>query len=153
MLDLLTEFGEVHAIDSSEDALSYCRERLGNRARLHQGTVPEGLPGGISFDVVTAFDVIEHIKDGVAGLRGMKETLKPGGLLFCTVPAFKFLWSVHDDINHHFRRYTRSTLGKELVDAGYRVEYLSYFNMFSFSSYYGCQNGGTVIASQGRAGI
>lgn len=132
MLDLLTEFGEVHALDDSEDALGYCRERLGSRVALHKGSVLGGLPDGVEFDVITAFDVIEHVRDGAEGLRSLRAALKRDGLLFCTVPAYKFLWSIHDDINHHFRRYTAHMLREELVAAGFSVQYISYFNSLLF---------------------
>jgi SAM-dependent methyltransferase len=132
MLDLLMEFGQVHALDPSVDAINYCRERVGDRVTLHLGGVPEGVPRGMSFDVITAFDVIEHLQDPVSGLRGLRSVLKSDGALVCTVPAFKFLWSIHDDINHHFRRYTREMLEREFHDAGFRVKYMSYFNSVLF---------------------
>ncbi len=86
----------------------------------------------MSFDVITAFDVIEHLQDAVSGLRGLRSVLKSDGALVCTVPAFKFLWSIHDDINHHYRRYTREMLEREFQDAGFRVKYISYFNSVLF---------------------
>ncbi len=46
MLDLLMEFGQVHALDPSVDAINYCRERVGDRATLHLGGIPDGVPKG-----------------------------------------------------------------------------------------------------------
>jgi hypothetical protein len=54
--------------------------------------------------------------------------LAPGGVLLVTVPAYQWLWSGHDEINHHHRRYNRSTLLAAADDAGWRCEFASYFN-------------------------
>ena len=132
MLDLLMEFGQVHALDPSEDAINYCRERVGNKATLHLGGIPDGVPENLMFDVLTAFDVIEHLEDAVSGMRRLKSVLKKDGSFVVTVPAYNFLWSVHDDINHHFRRYTRRLLNDHLKDAGFTVRYISYFNSILF---------------------
>jgi 2-polyprenyl-3-methyl-5-hydroxy-6-metoxy-1,4-benzoquinol methylase len=76
------------------------------------------------FDVVTAFDVIEHIEDDHQAVRELFRVTRPGGIVFVTVPAFTKLWSKHDVINHHFRRYDRGQLRQlflqeEIIRSGY----------------------------------
>lgn len=76
-----------------------------------------------------AFDVIEHIEDDVAFLRTIAATMRQGGHLYLTVPAFKFLWSDEDVFAGHYRRYTISSLTQALNEAGFEVVHATY--MFS----------------------
>jgi trans-aconitate methyltransferase len=131
MLPLLAEFGEVEGVESSERALAHCRRRL-PEARIHQGHLPDGIPTGARFDLVTAFDVLEHLEDPVTTLRALREVMAPGGALVCTVPAFQFLWSGHDVVNQHHRRYTRPTLRAHLEAGGFELTHESYFNALLF---------------------
>ncbi len=131
MLPLLAEFGEVTGLDAADDALAYAKDRAPN-ARLLKGVLPGGLPPGETFDLVTAFDVIEHIPDVVEALKAMHEVVAPGGRFVATVPAFMFLWSEHDVLNHHQRRYTDTLLRAHLEAAGFEVERSSYFNTWLF---------------------
>jgi SAM-dependent methyltransferase len=85
-----------------------------------------------NFELITALDVIEHIDDDVTVVRQMGDRLSPRGAIIITVPAHPWLWSSHDEINHHVRRYTRQTLRQAIEAAGLRVEYLSYFNTLLF---------------------
>ncbi len=130
-LAALQQFGQVEGLDHSEEALRFCRERLGPDFPLHRGTLPEGLPPG-RFDVVTAFDVLEHLSDPVCTLRAIRQTLEPNGTLVCAVPAFPFLWSTHDEVHHHQRRYTLALLRQQLAEAGLRIRWSSYFNSLLF---------------------
>jgi SAM-dependent methyltransferase len=80
-----------------------------------------------SFDAAGVFDVIEHIEDDLAFLREVGGILRPGGRLYVTVPAFPFLWSQEDTDTGHYRRYTSRTIEAVLQQAGFAVEYPSYF--------------------------
>ena len=86
-------------------------------ARFH----PQSLPAA------GAFDVVEHTRDDLGFLAGIRNGLVPGGRLYCTVPALPVLWSSEDVRAGHFRRYTRSTLVGTLRMAGFDVEFASYF--------------------------
>jgi SAM-dependent methyltransferase len=131
MLNALKAFGEVTGMDTSQFAIDRARERSG--CRVEWGMLPGPVPfEPDSFDVVTALDVIEHVDDDGAALRTIRELLKPGGSFMCTVPAFRFLWSGHDEINHHRRRYRRAELRGKLLDAGFRIRKLTYFNFLLF---------------------
>lgn len=117
-------------IDTSELAVEYARRR--GLLHIAQRTLEELSLYDPPFELITALDVIEHVQDDVALLREMRARLAPGGTIIVTVPAYPWLWSAHDEINHHFRRYTASTLRASLDAAGLHVEYLSYFNTVLF---------------------
>jgi SAM-dependent methyltransferase len=128
MLRMLREFGLAEGLDSSAEGLALCRERVGPDVELHQGELPDGIPAGRQYELVTAFDVLEHIPDVVGALSSVRSALSPGGTLVCTVPAYQFLWSEHDDANHHQRRYTKGLLFEHLAAAGFEPVYSSYYN-------------------------
>ncbi len=132
MLDMLREFGTVAAIDGSPDAVRHCKNRFGDELDVHVGVIPGDLPAAGSADVVTAFDVIEHLDDDEGALAHFHRVLRPGGTLVVTVPAFAFLWGPHDVISHHYRRYSAPQLRSSLVEAGFSVERLTYFNTVLF---------------------
>ncbi len=72
-----------------------------------------------SFDVVCAFDVLEHIPDDQTALDVLYRAARPGGLLMLTVPQHPWLWSRMDEIGHHVRRYRRQELVDRVVRAGF----------------------------------
>lgn len=78
------------------------------------------------YDLITLFDVLEHLQDDRAFLAELAGYLRPGGQIVITVPAFPALFSAHDRFLRHFRRYTRRQLqqvvaatGLAIGDAGY----------------------------------
>lgn len=85
-----------------------------------------------SFDLVIASDVLEHIEDETQALREWTRVLRPGGQLLVFVPAFSFLWGKHDEVNHHFRRYTAAQLRASLQQASLRPQRSSYWNVGLF---------------------
>jgi len=131
MLEHLRPFGAVEGMDSSQEAISYSKRLVGET--VWQGALPEALQGiSDKYDIITALDVIEHIEDDLAALRAISGALAPGGRLLCTVPAFNFLWSAHDTINHHKRRYRKPELQAKLQAAGLTVKKISYYNTLLF---------------------
>ena len=72
------------------------------------------------------FDVLEHQRDEADFLRVLRECLAPLGRLYLTVPALPVLWSIDDDMAGHQRRYTRRSVSKTLMSAGFRVEVATY---------------------------
>jgi 2-polyprenyl-3-methyl-5-hydroxy-6-metoxy-1,4-benzoquinol methylase len=130
----LATIGEAFGVDAAPDAIAFCRQRgIGN---VVHAPSPDDLTAasvfGGEFDVVTMFDVLEHIPDEVAALRRIRRLLKPGGLLVLTVPALGWLWSGEDVVSEHLRRYTRSSLSRVLHTAGYDTLRMSYFNSLLF---------------------
>jgi SAM-dependent methyltransferase len=92
------------------------------------GVFSEGLPPGMEltadepegpFDLVLCMDVIEHVADDEGFLTGLcRRSLRPGGLLLCSVPAWPSLFSKHDVELRHFRRYTPETAARVLASSG-----------------------------------
>src|SRR5919202_5671654 len=127
---LLSKYGDAEGVDVSEDALAFCRERGLDKVRLGAG---EDLPyDDGTFDLVTAFDVIEHMDDDLAGLKEMRRVLRPGGRVLLFVPTFMFLWGVQDDVSHHRRRYRLSQLRRAVERAGFEIERITYANITFF---------------------
>jgi 2-polyprenyl-3-methyl-5-hydroxy-6-metoxy-1,4-benzoquinol methylase len=84
------------------------------------------------YDIILMMDVLEHIKDDVSCLRLMKKHLKPNGILILSVPAYNFLWSEHDVLNMHYRRYNRKSLKEVISAAEFKTTYISNWNMTLF---------------------
>jgi SAM-dependent methyltransferase len=127
---MLSEYGEAEGVDISEDALAFCRERGLDKVRLGAG---EELPyEDGTFDLVTAFDVVEHMDDDLAGLREMRRVLRPGGRVLLFVPTFMFLWGLQDDVSNHRRRYRLPALRRVLEQAGFEIERTTYANITFF---------------------
>jgi SAM-dependent methyltransferase len=81
-----------------------------------------------SFDLAASLDVIEHLEDDLGALRELRRVVAPGGALLITVPAYPWLWSGHDEVNHHHRRYTRRSLRRVAEQAGWKQVRTTYFN-------------------------
>jgi SAM-dependent methyltransferase len=127
---MLSKYGDAEGVDVSEDALAFCRERGLDKVKLGAG---EELPyEDGTFDLVTAFDVVEHMDDDLAGLREMRRVLRPGGHVLLFVPTFMFLWGVQDDVSNHRRRYRLSELRRVLEEAGFEIERTTYANITFF---------------------
>jgi SAM-dependent methyltransferase len=99
--------------------LTFTRKRLPN-AFLFQADARR-LPFREEFDLMGAFDVIEHIEQDEEALAEMREALRPGGGLILTVPQHRFLWSAYDELGHHKRRYSRRELVAKVARAGFEI--------------------------------
>lgn len=118
--------GTAEGVDPSPVAVDFCHRR--------------GLPGVVQaglealpfeegrFDLVCASDVLEHVEDDRGALEEMRRVTGPQGRLLVTVPAYRWLWSHHDDVHHHFRRYTRRELTSRAAAGGWRPIRVTYFN-------------------------
>lgn len=125
-LKMLMRHGRVTAVEFFETAAELAREQAG--CEVMRGAA-EALPiRDERFDLITMFDVLEHLDDEAPALAEVSRLLAPQGSFFFTVPAFMFLWSGHDVALHHRRRYRRRDLQRVLERAGLRVQWLSYYN-------------------------
>jgi SAM-dependent methyltransferase len=124
---------ELYGLDYSGQALAYTRQR--GHHHLIQGDLTRlPFPDG-TFDVVTALDVVEHIREDEGALREVNRILRPGGVLLVSVPAYRFLWGPHDTALQHFRRYTRREMATLMRRAGFRVSKLTYLLALLFPAF------------------
>lgn len=130
-LPMLAAFGEVDAIEIDPAAREIASARLGKP--VGDAPLPDlpGVPRG-RYDLVAVLDVVEHIADDVSALKGMASLLKPGGKILIAVPAHQWLWSAHDVVNHHHRRYSKASLTTAIAAAGLTPRKLTYFNSLLF---------------------
>lgn len=129
--ELLGEIGKVTTLEIDKESCEFLREELNINAI--EGSITNLPFEDNSFDLVCAFDVIEHVEEDNTAVSEMTRVCKGGGKIFITVPALKILWSHHDVVNQHFRRYSLNNLVK-LVNqtAGGQILYSTYFNFFLF---------------------
>jgi SAM-dependent methyltransferase len=125
-LDELSRYGRVSGIDLSPEAVASARRRGHDDVRVAR---VEQLPfDDATFDLVTCLDVVEHTPDDRATLAELRRVTRPAGLLIVTVPAYQALWSWHDEVNRHFRRYDSSSLRSVACAAGWDLVGDTHFN-------------------------
>jgi len=119
-------FENTYGLDISETAIALCKENGRKNAFVMDGgntTFEDEM-----FDVLVASDSLEHIENDEQALEDWFRILKPGGKLIVFVPAYQFLWSDHDVVNHHFRRYTCTNLQQKVKAAGFEIKRAGYWN-------------------------
>jgi len=114
---VLVEPGEVGVRNALRRGVSPVIQATLETAQFAAGVLP----------AVGLFDVLEHVRDDGAFLATVHRVLRPGGRLYLTVPALQWLWSEADAGCGHFRRYRRSQLVAQLEQAGFDVDYSTYF--------------------------
>ena len=122
----LARHGTVSGVELSGASVDVARAR--GAGEVIAGSVLDMPFDGDSFDLSVCLDVIEHLDDDVGALRELRRVLAPGGSLLVTVPAYQWLWSGHDEVNHHHRRYTRRSLQRVAEQAGWEQVRTTYFN-------------------------
>jgi len=131
MLNALEKLGQTHGMDMSDEAIAFSKEIFSGTVK--KGSLPNDLPyPEKSFDLITALDVIEHVDDDVAALKSLHARLTDHGKMVITVPACMSLWSAFDTQNEHKRRYSRTELKSKILEAGYSIEKISYYNTILF---------------------
>ena len=130
-LAMLSGFGAVQALEPDPESRAHAAERSG--LSIHAGLLPDGLPDlGAPFDLVAAFDVVEHVEDDAGAVAALAGLVKPGGFLVTTVPACPWMWSEHDVQHHHKRRYGLPAYRRLFEAAGLRVRRATHFNTVLF---------------------
>lgn len=122
-------YSQVFGVDISKEAIELCRRRGVNHVSVMDG---ESLAFDKKFDIIILSDVLEHIKNEKEVIHGLQRSLISGGKVICFVPAFMFLWSYHDEVNQHFRRYTRKSLIQVFRSDGFKIIRASYWNTLLF---------------------
>ncbi len=132
-LAMLTEVAHVSGMESDAAARSIAMQKTEGRFDIRAGSFPDCVPFAQErFDLICFFDVLEHIEADVESLALAKELLTTGGRMIVTVPAYRWLWSAHDEHLHHKRRYSASELAATARAAGLQVVRVSHFNTLLF---------------------
>jgi 2-polyprenyl-3-methyl-5-hydroxy-6-metoxy-1,4-benzoquinol methylase len=116
--DQLEQFGHVEGVESDRAAVQASGRW---RPRIAVGNLDDTYQSAAPFDLILMLDVLEHIHDTDQIVRRAAELLTPSGRILVTVPAFKWLWTAHDDMNHHVTRYSARQLRGMLSRNGLRV--------------------------------
>ena len=122
---------DVAGLDMSETALNYCRKR--GLEKLYSGYIEDFPADEFQPKAAVMLDVIEHIEDDKKVVKQVFDLLPKGGYLISTVPAYQWLWSRHDEVHMHFRRYKKKNFTGMLKSAGFSIDYTSHFNTFLFT--------------------
>jgi SAM-dependent methyltransferase len=128
---MLGELGTVDALELDDQARAIAERRLGRG--IMSAPLPElkGVPDR-HYDLIGTFDVIEHIDDDRAAIASIATKLKPGGKFVMTVPAHQWMWSAHDTVNHHKRRYSRRSVRQLIANSSLQLDAVGYFNSLLF---------------------
>ncbi|MGF1574879.1 MAG: class I SAM-dependent methyltransferase [Cyanophyceae cyanobacterium] len=130
-LAMLSAFGTISGMEMSDMARQKAQAR--GLGVIQSGQLPHGIPfEGQRFHLIALLDVLEHLEEDQVALRALASRLTAQGSLLIAVPANPWLWSRHDDINHHKRRYTRAQLRQVIEQAGLKLERITYFNTLLF---------------------
>lgn len=125
----LSQLGEVISLENDPLFLTH----LANQKLNVINASVIGIPiADDSFDLVCAFDVIEHVEQDQKAVDELIRVCKPGGSICITVPAFQSLWGIHDEVNGHKRRYVKNQFTKLVDHHAIRMLYISYFNTILF---------------------
>lgn len=122
----LQENGEVTSLEHEKNCIDFVKQKI-DLDFVH-GSVLNMPFQDKSFDLVCCFDVIEHVQDEKLAINELKRVCKKGGTILVTVPAFMHLWSLHDEINHHFRRYQLEDMKNLFGNNKGEIRFASYFN-------------------------
>ncbi|OGY64319.1 MAG: hypothetical protein A3I89_01360 [Candidatus Harrisonbacteria bacterium RIFCSPLOWO2_02_FULL_41_11] len=118
-------------VDVSSEAIQYGqRQGIQNIEVLdgHRLNFPDN-----HFQAVLMLDFLGHLEDETWALKEAQRVLAPGGVAIIMVPAFQFLWGIHDEVAHHFRRYTMPQLLERVRHASkLSVARKTYFNTLLF---------------------
>ena len=129
-LPMLNRFGKASGIDVSGQAVAFCKIR--GFDTVIQCPIEKIEFADKTFDLATCLDVLEHVAKPVEALHEIKRVLKDSGKMIIAVPAFRILWSQHDEALSHLRRYEKKSLVADLKEGGFKVEKIGYFFFLAF---------------------
>ena len=84
------------------------------------------------YDVVCCFDILEHLENDQQAIKNIFNSLKAGGYFFFTAPAYQWLFSSHDIVLGHQRRYSKKKIALKLKKVGFKIIELNYWNLLLF---------------------
>ncbi len=123
----------LFGVDISDAAIENCRKNGIPNSFVMDA---QNITLNETFDIIVASDCLEHLEDDTKALKNWNSLLKIGGTMYVFVPAFMSLWSYHDTINMHYRRYTNPELKSKLLTEGLSIQKSSYWNFFLFLPVY-----------------
>lgn len=129
LLDRLRDFGAPEGIEPDASLGGPRRDAQGD---VHVAPFDESFQPDKRYGLILMLDVLEHLDDPTAALRHARGLLAPTGRLILTVPAFNALWTRHDDINEHLRRYTRTSLRQLAAAAALQLDCCRYLFHWMF---------------------
>lgn len=133
MITTLSNYGRLSVYEPDPETLEFTRQRYAALLdKVYGGEWSDQDFQPASYDLLTAFDVLEHCENDVAKLEDWAQLIKPGGRIFLTVPAFPSLWGANDELSHHYRRYKKDTLTDSVSKAGMEVKKISYINFLNY---------------------
>ncbi len=121
--DRLAEFGEVEGVEPCPELVN---PQNPHRNRIQICPFDVSFRPGKQYSLILMLDVLEHLQHPEAALRHALDLLLPSGLVILTVPAFKVLWTYHDDLNHHLTRYTKRSFRRIARQAGLEIREARY---------------------------
>jgi len=123
----------LYGIDISEKAIENCKKNGIRNAFVMDA---QNITLMEKFDIIVASDCLEHLENDTKAIRNWYELLKTGGMMYVFVPAFQSLWSAHDEVNRHFRRYTNKELKEKLLSEKLTILKSGYWNFVLFIPLY-----------------
>lgn len=127
--DELMQFGDVEGIEPAKEVV---RPNNPFHRRIHVGQFDENFQPGKRYSLILMLDVLEHLPAPVEALRHAISLLQPGGSLLITVPAFRMLWTSHDQLNYHFTRFTKTSFRQVAKEAGMKIVETRYLFFWLF---------------------
>jgi SAM-dependent methyltransferase len=125
--DTLASLDGVTLVEGVEPAAALVSPGGVHRQRIHVVPFDTSFEPGRRYSLVLMLDVLEHLPDPDAALRHALSLLEPDGVFLATVPAFMSLWTRHDELNHHYIRYSKRSFRALADSAGLRVDEARYF--------------------------
>lgn len=123
----------LYGIDISTNAIDNCQK---NGIKNSYVMDAQEILLSEKFDIIIASDNLEHLEKETQAIGNWKDLLKPGGVMYVFVPAFMSLWSYHDEVNMHYRRYTKNELEAKLAAQNLVIVKSGYWNFSLFIPVY-----------------
>ena len=119
---------EIYGVDTSQKAVNFSKGR-GHKMVFRANAIKLPFKDNF-FDAILFLDVLEHVKNDQRAIREAGRVLRKNRRIIITSPGLSFIWSPHDEMQGHQRRYTRREIRRLTVEAGMKVNFISYFNFF-----------------------
>lgn len=129
LFDHLASLGDVEGVEVNGELVSADNPW---RDQIYVGPFDQLYQPARKFSLILMLDVLEHFADPLAALQHATQLLQPDGALLLHVPAFRSLWTSHDDFNHHYTRYTARSLRRLLHQTDCRIERMQYTFYWTF---------------------